>query len=129
METNAHEILEVQPGAKPEEIKKAFYRLAHKHHPDHGGNAEQFKRIKKAYDELSGKQTGFEDSPGGEEYAWEFYEYQLQREKIAHKRELEEMQKRNLERGRAEQKRRHEEFMKNVHKKANEQGNQSSTTQ
>lgn len=47
-----YEILELQPGASKEEIKKAFHRLAHIHHPDKGGDAEKFKKISAAYAEL-----------------------------------------------------------------------------
>lgn len=34
-----------------EEIRKAFQALVLKHHPDHGGGAEAFIKIKSAYDE------------------------------------------------------------------------------
>lgn len=38
----------VSEDASPEEIKKAFRRLAHVHHPDKGGNAETFKQLNTA---------------------------------------------------------------------------------
>ncbi|MFA7133087.1 MAG: DnaJ domain-containing protein, partial [Bacteroidales bacterium] len=44
-----YEILGIGRNATPEEIKKAFYKLAHKHHPDKGGDAEKFKEINEAY--------------------------------------------------------------------------------
>ena len=34
-------------------IKKSYYKLALKHHPDKGGDSETFKEIKKAYDFLT----------------------------------------------------------------------------
>lgn len=34
-------------------VKKAFRKMAMKHHPDHGGSAEQFNKIKQAYDYLN----------------------------------------------------------------------------
>jgi DnaJ-class molecular chaperone len=45
-------ILEVSITATKEECKKAFYKLAHKHHPDKGGDEKVFKRINGAYQEL-----------------------------------------------------------------------------
>ena len=37
------------------EIKKAFYKLAHKYHPDKGGSSEKFKEINEAYQILGNK--------------------------------------------------------------------------
>jgi DnaJ-class molecular chaperone len=45
------DVLGLPPGASPEEIKKAYKTLAKKHHPDKGGDPEEFKRINKAYEE------------------------------------------------------------------------------
>lgn len=47
-----YEILGVSPSASNDEIKKAFHRLAHKHHPDKGGDAEMFKKISNAYSQI-----------------------------------------------------------------------------
>lgn len=49
---NAYQTLGLKYGASPEDIKKAFHRLAHIHHPDKGGDAEVFKKISAAYAEL-----------------------------------------------------------------------------
>ncbi len=35
---NYYEILELTPQAKPEDIKRAYFRLARKYHPDHNEN-------------------------------------------------------------------------------------------
>ncbi|MFH1401772.1 MAG: molecular chaperone DnaJ [Parcubacteria group bacterium] len=48
-----YQILGVQKGASLSEIKKAFYKLAHKYHPDKGGDAVKFKEINEAYQVLS----------------------------------------------------------------------------
>jgi hypothetical protein len=47
-----HVTLGVLPGASQAEIKSAFRRLAARHHPDKGGDPEQFKRIRRAYEAL-----------------------------------------------------------------------------
>jgi molecular chaperone DnaJ len=44
--------LGVPKTASADEIKKAFRRLAHEHHPDKGGNAERFKDVNEAYQVL-----------------------------------------------------------------------------
>ncbi len=60
-----YEILGVSKDASPEEIKKAYRRLAKKYHPDNYINnpladlaAEKFKEINEAYEQLSGNGTG-----------------------------------------------------------------------
>lgn len=49
-------ILGVAPDANDEEIKKAYKRLAMKHHPDRGGDQAQFQSVQEAYDVLSNPQ-------------------------------------------------------------------------
>lgn len=48
-----YKILGVDKNASQDEIKKAFRALAHKHHPDKGGDAEKFKEASEAYQTLS----------------------------------------------------------------------------
>jgi DnaJ-class molecular chaperone len=45
--------LEVQKGATTEDIKKAYMKMARKHHPDKGGDAELFKGVQEAYEVLT----------------------------------------------------------------------------
>lgn len=49
-----YKILGVNKNASKDEIKKAFRKLAHQHHPDKsGGNADKFKEANEAYQVLS----------------------------------------------------------------------------
>jgi DnaJ family protein B protein 4 len=48
-----YHILGVPKDSSANDIKKAYRKLALKHHPDKGGNEEDFKEISKAYDTLS----------------------------------------------------------------------------
>ncbi|HNW71828.1 MAG TPA: molecular chaperone DnaJ [Candidatus Paceibacterota bacterium] len=54
MKKDYYEILGVNKNASKEEIKKAFYKLAHKHHPDKkDGDEKKFKEVNEAYQVLS----------------------------------------------------------------------------
>jgi len=50
---NHYTTLGVSQTATLDEIKRAYKRLATKHHPDKGGNPEEFKKIVSAYETLS----------------------------------------------------------------------------
>jgi curved DNA-binding protein len=53
---NYYSVLGVDSTASKDEIKKAYKRLASKHHPDKGGDAEEFKRVSEAYEALTNPQ-------------------------------------------------------------------------
>jgi curved DNA-binding protein len=50
--TDYYQTLGVARNATDDEIKKAFRKLAMKHHPDRGGDEKKFKEINEAYDTL-----------------------------------------------------------------------------
>ena len=50
---DAYDILGVSKNASEEEVKKAYKKLAMKHHPDKGGDPEEFKKIQGAYDRIT----------------------------------------------------------------------------
>jgi len=83
MQKDYYKILGISRDASLEEIKKAFYKLAHKHHPHKGGDEKKFKEINEAYQILSNKEKksqydrfgqvfeGGEPGPGsGFNWAW-----------------------------------------------------------
>ena len=49
-----YQLLGVSPKATQTEIKKAFYALAKKNHPDQGGEVEKFRELMGAYQRLTG---------------------------------------------------------------------------
>ncbi len=75
MAKDYYDILGVSRSASEEEIKRAYRKLAHEHHPDKkGGNEEKFKEINSAYQVLKDKQKraqydqfgqNFESAGGG----------------------------------------------------------------
>ena len=48
-----YEILGIARDASKADVKKAFRKLAHQHHPDKGGDESKFKKINEAYQTLS----------------------------------------------------------------------------
>lgn len=59
--------LGVERGADMNDIRKAYMKMARTHHPDKGGNPEEFKEIQKAYEILSDDQKrGIYDQTGQE---------------------------------------------------------------
>jgi len=56
MQKDYYKILGIEKEASPEDIKKAYYKLAHQHHPDKkGGDEAKFKEVNEAYQTLSNK--------------------------------------------------------------------------
>jgi curved DNA-binding protein len=53
---NPYETLGVERTASPDEIKKAYRRAAGIHHPDKGGDTQQFQEVQQAYETLSDPQ-------------------------------------------------------------------------
>lgn len=53
MAKDYYKTLGVEKGASQDEIKKAFRKLAHQHHPDKGGDEVKFKEASEAYQVLS----------------------------------------------------------------------------
>lgn len=57
MSKDYYKILGIDKGASKDEIKKAFYKLAHKYHPDKKeGDEAKFKEVNEAYQTLSDDQ-------------------------------------------------------------------------
>lgn len=57
MSKNYYETLGVEKNASKDDIKKAFRKLAHQHHPDkNGGDDKKFKEVNEAYQVLSDEQ-------------------------------------------------------------------------
>jgi molecular chaperone DnaJ len=52
MSKDYYKILNLSKGASQDEVKRSFRELAHKHHPDKGGDAEKFKELNEAYQVL-----------------------------------------------------------------------------
>lgn len=47
-----YKVLGLTPGASNEEVKKAYRKLASKHHPDKGGDTAKFQEIQGAYEAI-----------------------------------------------------------------------------
>merc|ERR1719389_1492374 len=65
--TKFYKLLEVEKNASEAEIKKAYRKLAVKHHPDKGGDPEKFKEITRAYEVLSDSEKRAKYDRGGED--------------------------------------------------------------
>ena len=70
MAKNYYEVLGVSKSADKEEIKKAFRKLAHEHHPDKkGGDESKFKEVSEAFSVLSDDKKRAEYDTYGQTFA------------------------------------------------------------
>jgi len=86
-----YQTLGVARNATPDDIKRAYRKLASKHHPDRGGDTATFQTIQTAYDTLSdpskrqqydNPQPQFQGFPGGGFPGFEDFFAQFTRSKI-----------------------------------------------
>lgn len=63
--SNAYSVLGVSEGASKDEIKKAYKKLAMKHHPDKGGSEKKFQEITNAYESLMNPKPMMNEMGGG----------------------------------------------------------------
>lgn len=72
--TDPYQILGISKTASPEEIKKAYRKLATQHHPDKGGDTAKFQEIQSAYSILSDPEKRAQyDNPQPQFGAGEFH--------------------------------------------------------
>ena len=69
MTKDYYNVLGVDRKASKDEIKKAFRKLAQKHHPDKGGDESKFKEITEAYSILSDEKRRREYDSYGRTFA------------------------------------------------------------
>ncbi len=80
MAKDYYQILGVARDASSDEIRKAYHKLAHQHHPDKGGDEKKFKEINEAYQTLSHKDKRAQydqfgqvfEGGGGQQPGWDF---------------------------------------------------------
>lgn len=75
MRMDYYSILGVPRGASEDEIKRAYRKLAMKHHPDRGGDQAHFQQIQEAYDTLgdSQKRSQYDNpQPQGAHFSFNF---------------------------------------------------------
>ncbi len=69
MAKDYYAVLGVEKKATQEDVKKAFRKLAHKHHPDKGGEGDTFKEITEAYAILGDEKKRREYDTYGQSFA------------------------------------------------------------
>jgi len=95
---NAYRLLGLTSSATEQEIGRAFKKLAMKHHPDHGGNPENFKLLLEAKNILLTKEPEYKYNINGRKFTKSEYDEILkklreQREFLSkiHKEQLDEL--------------------------------------
>lgn len=64
---NPYEVLGVDPGATPDEVRRAYLALARRHHPDAGGDAAAMRQVNEAWRSLSSRAPSSPPrEPGGD---------------------------------------------------------------
>lgn len=75
---DAYQTLGVSRDASPEDIKRAYRKLAAQHHPDKGGDTAKFQEIQSAYETLTDPQkrqqhdNPFQGGPNGSHFEFHF---------------------------------------------------------
>ena len=64
-----YQILGIDKKASPDDIKKAFFKIASKHHPDKGGDEKLFKEASEAYSTLTDEKKRREYDMYGQTFA------------------------------------------------------------
>lgn len=72
MSNNFYDILGVSKNASDDEIKKAYKKLAKKHHPDMGGDPKKMQEVNEAYDILGDKNKRQQYDMGGQSFGNDF---------------------------------------------------------
>lgn len=73
MRMDYYSILGVPKGASDDDIKKAYRKLAMKHHPDRGGDQNEFQKVQEAYSTLSDPQKRSQyDNPQPQGFEFHF---------------------------------------------------------
>jgi curved DNA-binding protein len=67
--------LGITKSATPDEIKKAYRKMASKHHPDKGGSKEKFQEIEEAYRTLSDPQKRAQYDAGGSNPGFQWHHH------------------------------------------------------
>jgi len=70
-----YETLRVAKTATPDEIKKAYRKLASQHHPDKGGDTAKFQQIEEAYRILSDPAQKQTYDAGGSDRPFNFHDF------------------------------------------------------
>ena len=71
---DACKVLGISDDAEKETIKKAYHKLALKHHPDKGGDTEAFRKVSEAYRLLMDHGNGIVEREDEDYEDWENFD-------------------------------------------------------